>query len=283
MGGRLRRTIVASLLILTIATPAFAESFSSCWVTTEWNPASLQHDQVTRCRISGGGETVDYASDDSIPSVLYPDLGNDVTGECWFYRSAATNYVILNVYADGVVEIGYLTDPNDPGGLVAIGGFIPRCTSEPIEPADPAADAWAYALSYIHSPPAPALNPAPGQGVTGLDTFVGVEVPPDHSATLASGASTLEVEIDVASVIVSWGDGRSDEFPPLDEILAGYPDGSASHVYETHHPDGAIITVEYDWAARWRVDGGVWTTLPVPNTSTAVDYPVAQVVSRLTD
>ena len=136
-------------------------------------------------------------------------------------------------------------------------------------------------MSYIHDPPIPDLSPEPGQGITGLATYLGVVVPPDHDASLTSGASDLDVEIDVDLVVVTWGDGAIDSYPPSEEILAGWPDGSATHIYEMSRPEGAPITVEYAWSARWRVDGGLWTALPVPNTSTSVDYPVAQVVSRL--
>ena len=261
MGKRLR---IAAVAIILTASPAMAETFASCWVSESRTPfGSIE--TVTRCRISGG-ETVDYASDSSVPSVLYPNLGNDLTGECWYYSSAASAYVLLTQYADGSADIGYDTDPSTPGGLVAIGPTIPRCTSEPAVAADPAADAWAYAMSYIHDPPTPNLNPEPGRGITGLATYVGVTVPPDHTATLVSGTSTVEVEIDVDAVVV-----------------AGWPAGSATHVYEVHDPEGVSITVEFDWAARWRVSGGAWTSLPVPNTATSVDYPVAQVVSRLGD
>jgi hypothetical protein len=252
----------------------------SCWTEHVWDPVRLRDSPITRCRIAGG-ETVDYASDSSVPSVLFPNLGTDLTGECWYYTSASTAYVILAQYADGSAEIGLDIDPTTPDGIVAIGPVLPRCTSEPGSAADPGADAWAYVMSYIHDPPIPDLSPEPGQGITGLATYLGVVVPPDHDASLTSGASDLDVEIDVDLVVVTWGDGAVDSFPPSEEILAGWPDGSATHVYEMSRPEGAPITVEYDWSARWRADGGPWTVLPVPNTSTAVDYPVAQVVSRL--
>ena len=80
-------------------------------------------------------------------------------------------------------------------------------------------------------------------------------------------------------MIVDWGDGDSSTYPPNDSILGGYPDGSSTHTYEIK--DELSITLEYDWSARWRLLGGLWTPLPVPNTSTTVDYPVAEVVSRL--
>ena len=230
-----------------------------------------------------GSDTVDYASDSDVPSVLYPNLGTDLTGQCWYYTSAVTQYLILNQYADGSADIGYDPDPSNPGGLVAIGPTIPRCTSEPSPIDDPAADAWDYVMSYVHDPPTPDLNPVPGQGVTGLETFVGVDVPEDHDATLTSGASTLEVQIIVDAVVVSWGDGAADTYPPDHTVLAGYPDGSAAHVYEVKSAEGMPLVVEYDWTARWRLVGGNWTALPVPNTETTVEYPVAEVVSRLTD
>lgn len=100
-------------------------------------------------------------------------------------------------------------------------------------------------------------------------------------ATLSSGTSTLEVEIAVDAVMVDWGDGTTDTFPPSGEILAGYPNGGASHLYEVKDSDGVDLIVSFDWTARWRLVGGAWTSLPVPDTSTSVLYPVAEIVSRL--
>jgi len=236
---------------------------------------------VTRCRISGG-DVVDYASDDEVPAVLYSNMGTDLTGQCWYLTSSPTPYVILARYADGSVEIGYDTDPGNPGGLVAIGPVVPRCSSEPAPETDPSADAWEYVMAYVHAPPTPDLSPAPGNGITGLPTYVGMDIPPDHSTTLSSGSTTLEIEIRVDAVLVDWGDGTLDTFPPLAPVLAGYPDGSARHVFETKANDGDGIEVAYDWTARWRVVGGTWEALPVPNTATSIPYPVAEVVSRLT-
>lgn len=269
-------------MLLGMSTPASAEEFTSCWVTVDIHPIYGTEDQVTRCRIVGG-ETIDYASDSSVPSVLSPTLGTDVTGQCWYLTSASTDYVIINQFADGSAEVGLDTDPGNPGGIIALGPTLPRCTSEPAPASDPAADAWDYVMSYVHDPPTPDLSPPPGDGITGLDTYLGVPVPGDHAASLASGLSTLEIEIVVDAVVVSWGDGTTETLPPIESVLAGYPDGAATHVYEVKDPDGASITVEYDWTAHWRLVGGPWTALPVPNTSTSIDYPVAEVVSRLSD
>jgi len=226
---------------------------------------------------------VDYASDTSVPSVLFPNLGTDLTGPCWFLTSAGTPYIIITRYADGTADIGYDPDPSVPGGIVVVGPNMIRCTSEPTPDVDPATDAWNYVMSYVHDPPEPDLNPEPGQGVTGLPTYVGVPVPYDHDATLSAGLTSIEVDIEVDAVVVDWGDGTTVTYPPDTEILAGYPDGTARHTYEVKDPDGATVTVEYDWTARWRISGGAWIPLPVPNTETATLYPVAEVVSRLSD
>ena len=114
-----------------------AASFASCWVARELDPVYAEYSTVTRCRIVGS-DTVDYASDSDVPSVLYPNLGTDLTGECWYLTSATTAYVILDRFADGSANIGFDTDPSTPGGIVAIGPIIPRCTSEPSPASDPA-------------------------------------------------------------------------------------------------------------------------------------------------
>lgn len=282
MGGRLRKLPLALLLVLLLpAPPALASEFGSCWVTEEFNPVTLRYDNITRCRIAGG-TTVDYASDNDVPGILYPATGTDLAGQCWYYTSAVTQYVILAQYANGDAEIGFDNDPANPGGIIAIGPTLPRCTSEPAPAADPFADAWEYVTQYIHAPPTPGVSPPPGDGVTGLDTYVGVQVPDVHTANLSSGLASLEVYIEVSQVIVDWGDGTTDSYPPHTGILSGYPEGSATHIYEAKS-DGLPLSVSYDWTARWRVLGDAWDFLAVPNTTTTVNYPLAEIVSDLTD
>jgi hypothetical protein len=192
---------------------------------------------------------VDYASDEAVPSVLSPNLGTDLVGPCWYLTSADTSYVVIDRFADGSATIGLDLDPGDPG--IAIVGTFLRCTSEPTP--------------------------------TGLGTYIGVDIPPDHSATLTGGGTSIEVEIRVDAVIVDWGDGRVDTYPPSAKILAGYPDGAATHIYEIKDAEGAELSVAYDWTTRWRLTGGAWTALPVPNTTTTIIYPIAEVISHLTD
>ena len=275
------RKLALIVIGLLIALPAFGTEFLSYWVVAEFNPVTLRYDNITRCRIAGG-ETVDYASDNAVPGRLYPTTGTDLSGQCWYYTSAVTPYVILAQYANGDADIGFDTDPANPGGIVAIGPTLPRCTSEPTPADDPLADVWDYVTQYIHAPPQPELSPPAGDGVTGLDTYVGVAIPDVHSATISSGLTGIDVYIEVSAVVVDWGDGTDDTYPPSSEILAGYPDGFAKHVYEKK-TEAVPLSVSYDWTARWRIVGGTWEFLPVPNTTTTVDYPLAEIVSNLTD
>jgi hypothetical protein len=269
-------------LVVGVAIPAQAEVYSACWVSVVTNPATLTSDQVTRCRVAGG-EVIDYASDNSVPSRLYPNAGTDLTGDCWYLTSAVTNWVYLSLFVDGDAILGYDPDPSTPGGIALATERIPRCTSEPNPAVDPVTEVWAYVTAYIHPPPIPDISPAPGDGVTGLATFVGVPIPAVHDAQIGSASgTTLDIHIEVDGVVVSWGDDRVDNFPADDSALAGYPDGVASHVYEVKDSAGYPIQVSYDWTARWRVVGGDWEFLDVPNTTTAVDYPVAEVVSVIT-
>jgi len=271
------------MLVASLATQASAAEFAACWVTTVTNPVTLTVDQVTRCRISGG-EVVDYASDSSVPSRLYPNAGTDLTGDCWFLTSAVTNWVYLALFVDGDAILGYDPEPDTSGGIAVATDRIPRCTSEPSPAVDPAVEAWAYVMSYVHPPPSPEVNPSPGEGVTGMETFVGVPVPAVHETQLSSATGvTLDIYIEVSGVVVDWGDDRVDNFPADEAALAGYPEGVARHIYEVKDETGYDLDIAYDWTARWRLAGDDWQFLDVPNTTTSVLYPVAEIVSVITD
>jgi hypothetical protein len=259
-----------------------AEEFAACWVSVG-RDAYGRPIQVTRCRIAGG-DVVDYGSDDSVPSRLYPNAGTDLSGECWYLTSAVTNWVYVSLFVNGDAILGFDPDPANPGPIALATDRIPRCTSEPNPRVDPSTEAWRYTTEYIHPPPAPDVNPAPGDGVTGMETYVGVPIPDVHEAQIASVTGvTLEIYIEVSAVEVSWGDARVDTFPASESALAGYPDGIATHVYEVKDEAGYEMTVSYDWTARWRIVGDDWEFLTVPDTTTTLAYPVAEIVSVITD
>jgi hypothetical protein len=93
---------------------------------------------------------------------------------------------------------------------------------------------------------------------------------------------TVDIEIEVSGVIVDWGDGRAQTFPASPAAMAGYPDGIATHIYETKGA-GYGLDVSYDWTARWRIIGEPWQLLDVPNTTTSLPYPVNEIVSVITN
>jgi hypothetical protein len=259
-----------------------AEEFTACWVAIEIVEGVGVQRTVTRCRISGG-DVVDYASDTSVPSRLYPNAGTDLTGECWYLTSAVTRWVYLALFINGDAILGFDPDPA-PGGVALATERIPRCTSEPSALLDPTNEAWEYVTQFVHPPPAPDVNPLPGDGVTGLETYVGVPVPGAHETQLASGTGlTLDIYIEVSGVEIDWGDSRVDSFPADEDALSGYPEGLATHVYEVKDESGYGLEISYDWTARWRVAGGEWEFLDVPNTTTTVLYPVAEIVSVITE
>jgi hypothetical protein len=281
MGEGLRISAGAFVLVIPLLmATAHAEDFSACWVSQRLD-ALGRTEQITRCRIAGG-DIVDYASDSSVPGRLYPLPGTDLAGPCWYYSSTDGNWVLWQLYSDGDAILGYSSGPIG-GGVAVVTGRVPRCTSEPIPATDPAVEIWSYVTEYIHPPPVPELNPGAGDGVTGLETFVAVPVPGDHAARLASvSGALLDVFIEVSAVVVDWGDGSILTYPADQAALSGYPDGIAAHVYEIKNIEGYDITVSYDWTARWRVAGGAWLALAVPNTTTSVVYPVSEIVSVIT-
>jgi hypothetical protein len=273
--------LILAAALFGVSTSASADEFVACWVETVIIPGVGAEKTVTRCRLAGG-EIVDYAGDNQVPAVLSPSVGTDLLGDCWFLTSASTNWVYLNLYVNGDAVLGWDPDPAIPGGVAYATDRIPRCTSEPLPASDPSTEVWDYVTAYIHPPPEPDVSPPAGSGITGLDTYVGVAIPDDHSATLSAGGVSLDVEIEVDGVGVAWGDGESDTYPAELPALAGYPDGIVRHIYETKDESGYNLEVSYDWTARWRVSGGEWIFLDVPNTTTTVVYPVAEIISVIT-
>lgn len=229
---------------------------------------------ITRCRLAGG-EVVDYASDSTVPVTLYPAVGSTAVGPCWYYTSTPTGLWVVVIYPNGDVDLVAGADP----GEASVVGVYARCTSEPTPTPDPVTTVWEYVTDYIHDPPTPEVSPRPGDGVTGMETFVAVTVPDRHTARLANGITSLEVVIEVTSVVVIWGDGTVNSYPARADSLSGYPSGDAWHVYQRKQQ--GTLGVSYVWAARWRPVGEDWSTLAVPDTTTVVDYPISEIVSVL--
>ena len=101
---RLRAIAVTAIGFIGLSSVAQADEFRACWVTDVLNEQTFVYETITRCRISGGA-VVDYSSDNAVPSTLYAQTGTDITGQCWYYTSAPTSYVIIAQFADGSADI----------------------------------------------------------------------------------------------------------------------------------------------------------------------------------
>jgi len=287
----MKRLGVSSLLICLLSfvlAPALAAEVTDCW--TERRPGARGEPiSVTVCLLEGG-DIVVYATSAEAPTMIDINLGYDGSGtECWWNTAYETPWVKLGVDGDGVALVGY----QPPGAIeTVVDAFVPSCTSQPLAAGSALASAWELANRHIHQRPGPSFNP--DVGITGLDTFLAIQLPPPITDSLISPiGTTVTVEIKVVELVVDWGDGRAETFTESAfSHLTGYPDGIARHGYETKtcptpggprcHPTLSEyqISVEFDWFVRWRVDAGAWSTIAVPNTTATVPYQVDEIVSR---
>ena len=91
---------------------------------------------------------VDYASDDAVPSRLYPDIGMDLLGDCWYLTTAETPWLITARHPDGGAELVMVVD----GFPVIPSDYLRRCSSEPGVLVDPSTEAWQYVSAFVHPP-----------------------------------------------------------------------------------------------------------------------------------
>ena len=248
---------------------------------------------MTRCRVAG--EIVDYANENRVPGRLYPAVGTAANGTCWYWRSVSTGWVFITRNPDGTAVFAIDID-EIPGGPLIVDVVYPICVSEPT-PAEPdVALAWDLASQYVHVEPDPLLNPRVPWGLTGAETHLRVVPPPPFSDQITDPlGQVLEVTGRVVEVTISWGDGAVSVFPESQfSQLSGYPNGLARHIYEVKtcstpgstprcHPSLSAypMSVDYRWEVSWRAGPIDWTPLAIPNTTTALAYPVREIISVL--
>ena len=265
-----------------------SQGYTDCWretvLSNGWPTTA------TVCINSGGQIATFISGEGAAPTMIDINLGYDGSGtECWWNTAYETPWVKLGVDGDGVALVGY----QPPGAIeTVVDAFVPSCTSQPLAAGSALASAWELANRHIHQRPGPSFNP--DVGITGLDTFLAIQLPPPITDSLISPiGTTVTVEIKVVELVVDWGDGRAETFTESAfSHLTGYPDGIARHGYETKtcptpggprcHPTLSEyqIGVEFDWFVRWRVDAGAWSTIAVPNITATVPYQVDEIVSR---
>lgn len=270
----MKRALVFLIPVLIMSVPAVAVESGRCWTSKEYSPVRDWYETVTECRLEGEEGTVSFGSVSEVPWTVAPAVGVGADGTaCWYWTAVRG--------ADAAVP-----DPLWPIRELA------ACVSEPGEAAVPTAEEEAYGLlaSYTHPGPDPVLDPIPGLGLAGLETYLTVPVPAPWTATLTSPISgrVLTVESRVAEVIVDWGDGERATVPVAGSVV------SAEHVFEAKtcaepgprcglvDAGGFPLTVSFRWEAQFDADGAGWVGLTVPSTVTVTAYPVAEIIATLT-
>ena len=277
MAALTRRAIcvVAVLLGTALAQgPADADEVVRCWYESGGNLGGGSQRLI--CRIVGSEAVVVYEQLEP-PPPLYPAVGDDGDGTCWYNRTVATNWRIVGTRGDGSAYMWYAPDTR----WIDV-GWVRRCSSEPTEITTPLDLVWETVAAFDFEVPEATLQPE--DGVTGLPTYAVVDPPRPviESLTAPVTGTLVEVEFTVASVILDWGDGEPEPISPLVYDLFGpHPDGEITHTYETK--DLYSTSVTYDWKVRWRVDGGPWDTVNgIEPTVWTGPYQVDEIVTRVT-
>lgn len=253
---------------------AVAAEAHVCWTRWVADSDSATPRQIVLCRIDG--EIIIYERVGDVPAVLHPAVGSVGGGECWYWRSAFTGWVLARSDGDSAL---FRFDPDGPGPGVALAdGWVPRCDGEP-DTGSAIAAVWEVIGRYEF--PVPDVEVDPAIGLAGLDSFVEVEPPAAVTESIASPVSgtRIFVEFTVGQVEVAWGDGSvTSATPLLYEHLGGAPDGVLRHAYG--QAGRHRIVVSYDWVARWRIDAGPLLPLQLDPTETIIDHRVDQLVGR---
>ena len=207
-------------------------------------------------------------------------MGTDATGECWYYRTIWTRWIVVGL--DGS-EAWMRYDPDEPGGPLIDAGWFRRCRSEPSGSEPATLSVWDIVSTYGFIDPQAAIDPD-ANGFTGLPTFIATSPPARTVERLVSPGTgaVIDVEFTVDMVVIEWGDGVVTEITKsLYPFLVGYPDGAVTHTYETK--GFYDVVVSYVWRVRWRVDSGSWITISdIPPTTWTRPYQVDEIVGRLT-
>jgi hypothetical protein len=287
------KRLMLGVVLMLAAVPAGAQEISVCWAEQIHDPVLNRPRTITRCRVAG--EVVDYATEYEVPLRLFAAVGSADNGTCWYWRSVWSGWEIITRNSDGSAFLGFDSD-GVPGGPLNLDVTYPVCISEPTETVAGDALAWDLIRDYVHQQPDPNLNPAVPWGLTGAETHLGLTPPPPFTDSIVDPTGdVLDVTGTVAAITVDWGDGASLTFAPETyPLLTGFPDGAARHTYEVKtcevpgstprcHPSLSSypVQVRFQWFVEWRVSGGDWTTLAVPDTVTTVPYPVQEIISVL--
>ncbi|MBN2112796.1 MAG: hypothetical protein JW785_01570 [Acidimicrobiia bacterium] len=273
--------LIALLAPLALAAAVAAGADGGCIITPTGIDCSAEGTSST----SGGtpGTTIPGVPLRYLATTEHPD-----TGLCWFWSP----------YPPGLDSWDSAHDMKILWTLWA----LPECpdpTLPLVVPGDSwiEARAWEVFRSFPLAAPRPTLQPG-RHGITGLPSFLSAPLPAtlDHRETLPD-SRLLQVEAEVATAVVDWGDGTpAIAYDP--EALLPYPHGQARHTYalktcpaayRASHPSGGNchprleaypITVTFRWTARYRLGKG-WHDLGHLDRTTTVAYDVDEVIGVL--
>lgn len=275
-------TLVAGLSFSAPGSADPVHSETVCTVTFEEAPESEDVEPVTEC-IHIDEEGFGWAPSSRARDVQIASRG------CFYFGSQPTNWVNLGYTGDGQLEYGWSPDGR-PGGHTVI-GTAPPCSWTRVETEEIEGYVWRRIGSYIHQSPDVVFDPPIPRGMVGIETFSALDVPSPwiYSSTSPYTGRSLRAEVRVREVRFDWDDGRPQGFRGSNlSGFNGYPDGVASHTYQTKSCDqtkprcrdemGAYrIETAFIWSGWYRV-GNRRTNLSIPNTASSADYPVSEMI-----
>src|SRR6202521_501924 len=177
--------------------------------------------------------------------------------------------------SDGFFGVTWVpTDANPVDVQVVVG------PPAPIDPVSIAAEL------RDHLPvPNVAISANPGTGLVALPSWFWIDgydgAPISSSDTL--GGVTVEVQIVPRRYTWSFGDGATLETSSPGKAYPAQSDVQHAYEQSSFGAGGAFaVTVEINFSAQYRVNGGAWQTLDAITRSFRSDYPVQQLQSVLT-
>ncbi len=246
-----------------------------CWYVTVTDPNSGLLIPGMRCRIDGVIHEPGFPGEgpEDVPMVY--DLGFVDGTECYYRRSGppsgwvvfGRNGTLLNFWWD--TGSGFVGD-----------AWIDQCTKEPVPGQPPITLVFGVIEDYEFVEPTPDVVPD-AIGLAGARTYIYVDPPGPFFDQLNSpvGPGFIDIEIRVVAVEIDWGDGAVSTIPESQfQLFAPHPDGEVGHPWETK--DNYTLGVDYEWLARWRVNGGPWQIIAIPDTEWDAPYRVDEVVGR---
>ncbi len=272
------------LLAATVPTWAAPPTHSEgvCTVSVEIDPETEESYPVTSC-IHTDNQGSDYS-----PSINSLDL-HIASGGCFYMGTQPTRWVYLELEDDGRLTYGWSPDGR-PGGHTVI-GTAASCSWRGVEREEIEGYVWSEIGTYAHQSPQVSFDPPVPRGLVGIETFAALSVPAPwrYSSTSPYTGRSLSAQVGVRQVKIDWDDGPRQVYSGGDLLrLTGYPDGVASHTYQTKSCNvtgrrcrqeiGAYrIDTAFVWSGWYRL-AGRRKTLRIPNTSSSTDYPVTELI-----